>query len=84
MAIQDSFKSLFTIVTTNRVPLLVHTVHLLIEECHLDCVMPCHISMMRDGYFFDFIEDITEVLMDDFSVYDTNFDHCLNNLSKVL
>jgi len=34
--------------------------------------------------FFDFIEDIMEVFMDDFSVYGTTFDHCLKNLSQVL
>ena len=34
--------------------------------------------------FSYFIEDIMEVFMDDFCVYGINFDHCLNNLSKVL
>ncbi|WVZ98079.1 hypothetical protein U9M48_043558 [Paspalum notatum var. saurae] len=32
----------------------------------------------------DFIEDIMEVFMDDFSVHGTSFDHCLKNLEKVL
>jgi len=32
----------------------------------------------------DFIEDIMEVFIDDFSVYATTYGHCLNNLSKVL
>jgi len=31
--------------------------------------------------FSDFIEDIMEVFMDDFSMYGTTFDHCLKNLS---
>ena len=34
--------------------------------------------------FSDFIEDIMEVFMDDFSIYGTTYDHCLKNLSKVL
>jgi len=34
--------------------------------------------------FFNFIEDIIEVFMDDFSIYGTTFDRCLNNLSKIL
>ena len=34
--------------------------------------------------FFDFIADIMEVFMDDFSVYGTTYDHYLDNLSKVL
>jgi len=34
--------------------------------------------------FSDFIEDIMEVFMDDFSMYGTTFDNCLHNLSKVL
>jgi len=34
--------------------------------------------------FLDFIEDIMEVFIDDFSVYGTMFDDCLDNLSKVL
>jgi len=34
--------------------------------------------------FSDFIEDIMEVFMDDFSVYGKSFDGCLENLEKVL
>jgi len=33
--------------------------------------------------FTDFIEDIMEVFMDDFSVHGTSFNNCLNNLDKV-
>jgi len=36
------------------------------------------------GIFFDFIENIMEVFMDDFSVYGGTFDHCLQNLTTVL
>ena len=34
--------------------------------------------------FSDVIEEIMEVFMDDFLVYGTTFDHCLENLDKVL
>ena len=34
--------------------------------------------------FSDMIEEIMEVFMDNFLVYGTTFDHCLENLDKVL
>ena len=34
--------------------------------------------------FSDMIEEIMKVFMDDFSVYETTFDHCLENLDRVL
>ena len=34
--------------------------------------------------FSDMIEEIMEVFMDDFSVYRKTFDHCLENLDRVL
>ena len=34
--------------------------------------------------FSDMIEEIMEVFMDDFLVYGTTFDHCLENLDRVL
>ena len=34
--------------------------------------------------FSDFTDDIMKVFMDDFSIYDTSFNYCLNNMSKVL
>ena len=34
--------------------------------------------------FSNLIEHIMEVFMDDFSVYDKDFDQCLENLEKVL
>ena len=34
--------------------------------------------------FLDMIEEIMEVFIDDFSVYGMTFDHCLENLVKVL
>jgi hypothetical protein len=34
--------------------------------------------------FSDMIGEIMEVFMDDFSIYGKTFDHCLENLDKVL
>jgi hypothetical protein len=34
--------------------------------------------------FSDMIEEIMEVFMDDFSIYEKTFDDCLKNLDKVL
>ena len=34
--------------------------------------------------FSEFIENIVEVFMDDFSIYGSSFDDCFNNLSRVL
>ncbi|GKD44224.1 hypothetical protein Tco_1268869 [Tanacetum coccineum] len=34
--------------------------------------------------FHDMIEEFVEVFMDDFSVFGNSFDHCLNNLDKML
>jgi len=34
--------------------------------------------------FSDMIEEIMEIFMDDFLVYGRTFDHCLENLDKVL
>jgi hypothetical protein len=36
------------------------------------------------GIFSDYIENIMEVFMDDFSVYGDDFDRCLGNLDKVM
>jgi hypothetical protein len=34
--------------------------------------------------FFDLVEKVVEVFMDDFSVYSKTFEDCLANLDKVL
>jgi hypothetical protein len=34
--------------------------------------------------FSDMVEQIMEVFMDDFPIYGKTFDHCLENLDKVL
>ena len=82
MDIQVSFKSLSILMTKKRLLLLVFMVHMLMEECL--CNAPAIFQCCMIAIFSDFIEDIMEVFMDDFSVYGTTFDYCLNNLSKVL
>ena len=34
--------------------------------------------------FSDLVEEVMEIFMDDFTVYGSNFEHCLNNLETVL
>ena len=34
--------------------------------------------------FSDLVEEVVEIFMDDFSVYGSNFEHCLQNLEIVL
>lgn len=48
------------------------------------CNAPATFQRCMTAIFFDFIENIMEVFMDDFSVYGANFDDCLSNLSKIL
>ncbi|CAA7040532.1 unnamed protein product [Microthlaspi erraticum] len=48
------------------------------------CNAPATFQRCMMSIFTDYIEDIMEVFMDDFSVYGTSFDVCLSNLSKVL
>ncbi|XP_065851199.1 uncharacterized protein, partial [Euphorbia lathyris] len=48
------------------------------------CNAPATFQRCMTAIFNDFIEDIMEVFMDDFSVYGDSFDACLQNLDKVL
>jgi hypothetical protein len=48
------------------------------------CNAPCTFQRCVNAIFADYIEKITEVFMEDFSVYGTSFDNCLFNLNKVL
>jgi hypothetical protein len=48
------------------------------------CNAPASFQRCMMAIFSDFIENIMEVFIDDFSVYSTSFDHCLKNLEKVL
>ena len=48
------------------------------------CNAPATFQRAMMAIFSDYIENIMEVFMDDFSVYGVSFDNCLTNLSKVL
>ncbi|XP_057251811.1 uncharacterized protein LOC130591881 [Beta vulgaris subsp. vulgaris] len=48
------------------------------------CNAPATFQRCMMAIFSDFIENIMEVFMDDFSVYGSDFDVCLHNLSKIL
>ena len=48
------------------------------------CNVPATFQSCMQSIFSDFIENITEIFMDDLSVYGTSFDICFSNLSKVL
>ena len=48
------------------------------------CNAPTTFQRCIMSIFSDFIEDIMEVFMDDFSIYGSSFDACLDNLTKVL
>ena len=34
--------------------------------------------------FLDLVEEVTEIFMDDFSIYGSSFENCLENLAIVL
>jgi hypothetical protein len=48
------------------------------------CNAPASFQRCMMSIFFDMIEEIIEVFMDDFSIYGKTFDDCLKNLDKVL
>ena len=48
------------------------------------CNTPASFQRCMMSIFPDMIEEIMEVFMDDFSVYGKTFDHCLENLDRVL
>jgi hypothetical protein len=48
------------------------------------CNVPATFQRYMNAIFADYSENIMEVFVDDFSVYGTSFDNCLNNLNKVL
>ena len=48
------------------------------------CNAPATFQRCMMAIFSDMVERIIEVFMDDFSIFCSSFDHCLNNLSKVL
>ena len=68
-----------------RLPLLVLMEPLLLEGCHLDYAnalatfQRCMMSI-----FSDLVEEAMEIFMDDFSVYGSSFENCLQILEIVL
>ncbi|XP_038976654.1 uncharacterized protein LOC113463578 [Phoenix dactylifera] len=48
------------------------------------CNAPATFQRCMMAIFSDFVEKIMEVFMDDFSVFGSSFDSCLDNLSRVL
>jgi hypothetical protein len=48
------------------------------------CNAPASFQRCMMAVFLDFIEEIVEVFMDDFSIYGKTFVDCLANLDKVL
>ena len=48
------------------------------------CNAPATFQRCMTAIFVNFVEDIIEVFMDDFSVYGKTFKNCLFNLDKVL
>jgi hypothetical protein len=47
------------------------------------CNVPTTFQRCMNAIFFDYIENIMKVCMDDFSMYGTSFNNCLFNLNKV-
>jgi hypothetical protein len=48
------------------------------------CNAPASFQRCMMAIFSEFIEEIVEVFMDDFSIYGKTFVNCLANLDKVL
>ena len=48
------------------------------------CNAPATFQRCMMAIFHDLIEKVMEVFMDDFSVFSKSYDHCLENLAKVL
>ena len=48
------------------------------------CNAPASFQRCMMSIFSDMIEEIMEVFIDDFSIYEKTFDDCLENLDKVL
>ena len=48
------------------------------------CNAPATFQRCWMSMFSDFVEEVMEIFMDDFTVYGSSFEHCLNNLETVL
>ncbi|KAM1006077.1 hypothetical protein ACFX2A_002871 [Malus domestica] len=48
------------------------------------CNAPATFQRCMVSIFYDYVEKIIEIFMDDFSVFGNSFDHCLSNLTFIL
>ena len=48
------------------------------------CNAPATFQRCMMSMFSDLVEEVMEIFMDDFTVYGSSFEHCLNNLETVL
>ena len=48
------------------------------------CNAPATFQRCMMSMFFDLVEEDMEIFMDEFSVYGSSFEHCLENLETVL
>ena len=48
------------------------------------CNAPATFQRCMMVIFFDMVEDIMKVFMDNLSIFGSSFDHCLHNLDRVL
>ena len=48
------------------------------------CNAPATFQRCMMSMFSDLVEEVMEIFMDDFTVYGSSFEHCLNNLKTVL
>ena len=48
------------------------------------CNAPATFQRCMMSMFSDLVEEVMEIFMDDFIVYGSSFEHCLNNLETVL
>ena len=48
------------------------------------CNAPATFKRCMMSMFSDLVEEVMEIFMDDFTVYGSSFEHCLNNLETVL
>ena len=48
------------------------------------CNAPVTFQRCKMSMFSNLVEEVMEIFMDDFTVYGSNFEHCLQNLGTVL
>ena len=60
-------------------------VPLLLEEWHIRlCNAPTTFQRCMMSVFSDLAEEVMEIFIDDFTVYGSSFEHCLQNLGTIL